>query len=222
LQGVFADAKAFGVDAQFSNHSKSVNEGLQICQWVLMAPPASLPADYAGEMIGASDFWANKLRMEHKNTDGGAPHIEFAKAFKELMQGLVAYIKDNHKTGVSWNFQGQDIDSYSGGGASTPVAAPAAPKAKAAASSKGPAGGGLADVFAGIKSIDQSSGKTAGLNAVREDQQTWRANYAGGAKQAPVRKAPVKKEEKPTKPPVCELQRDKWVIENQVRGFEVQ
>ena len=31
-----------------------------------------------------------------------------------------------------------------------------------------------------------------------------------------MKKAPVKRaEEKPTKPPVCELQRDKWVIENQ-------
>ena len=33
------------------------------------------PVDYAKEMIGASDFWGNKLRMQHKNTDGGEPHI---------------------------------------------------------------------------------------------------------------------------------------------------
>jgi len=217
LQGVFGDAKAFGVDAKFANHSKSINEGLQICQWVLMAPPASLPADYAGEMIGASDFWANKLRMEHKNTDGGPPHIAFATTFKELMQGLVAYIKDHHKTGVSWNFQGVEISSYSGAAAAAPAAAPKAPAAASAATSSKPAGGGLGDVFAGIKKLGDGSSAAgaAGLKTVTNDMQTWRDEYKGD-KPAPVKKAIAKRvEEKPTKPPVCELQRDKWIIENQ-------
>jgi adenylyl cyclase-associated protein len=172
--------------------------------------------DYAKEMIGASDFWGNKLRMQHKNTDGGEPHIAFVTTFKNLLNEMVNYIKAHHAKGVAFNPSGGDVTSY-GGGSSTPAAAPAAPAAKAAAptTKSGGGGGAMADVFAGIKSIDQSSGKTAGLNAVTKNQQTWRKEYSGGAKPAPVRKAPTKKEEKPKKPAVCELQRDKWVIEYQ-------
>ena len=119
------------------------------------------PMEYVKEMIGASDFWANKIRMQHKNTDGGAPHIAFATTFKTLLNELVNYIKEHHTAGVTYNPQGADVSSFSG---AAPAPAPAA-KAAAPAAAKataGGTGGALADVFAGIKSIDQSSGKTAG------------------------------------------------------------
>jgi adenylyl cyclase-associated protein len=203
LQGAFRDCGASATPDP--NHQKTVNEGLQALQWLLMEPT---PMEYVKEMIGASDFWGNKIRMQHKNTDGGEPHIAFVTTFKNLLNELVNYIKAHHTTGVTYNPQGGDVSAAS----VAPAPAPAAAKPAAKAGS----GGGLADVFAGIKSIDQSSGKTAGLKAVSKDQQTWRKEYAGGDKPAPVKKAPVKrKEEKPTKPAVCELQRDKWVVEYQ-------
>lgn len=76
-----------------------VNEALQAVQWVLMPEPV----EYAQETIGASDFWANKIRMQYKNTDGGAPQVAFCTALKALLTGLVAYIKANHAKGLTWN-----------------------------------------------------------------------------------------------------------------------
>jgi len=205
LQGCFRDCGA--TSTPDANHQKTVNEGLQTLQWIMMPEPV----DYVKEQTGSSDFWGNKIRMQHKNTDGGESHVAFCTTFKKLLTEMGTYIKANHFKGLTWNPSGKDVSSF-GGAAAAPAPAP---KAAAATSKAAAPGGGLADVFAGIKSIDQSSGKTAGLNAVRSDQQTWRKDYAGGAKPAPVRKAPVRKEEKPTKPAVCELQRDKWVIEYQ-------
>lgn len=205
LQGCFRDCGA--TSTPDANHQKTVNEGLQTLQWIMMPEPV----DYVKEQIGSSDFWGNKIRMQHKNTDGGAPHVAFCTTFKTLLTEMVKYIQANHAKGLTWNPSGKDVSSF-GGAAAAPAPAP---KAAAATTKSAGGGGGLADVFAGIKSIDQSSGKTAGLNAVSKDQQTWRKEYSGGAKPAPVRKAPVRKEEKPTKPAVCELQRDKWVVEYQ-------
>ncbi|KAG3197249.1 hypothetical protein PC128_g6975 [Phytophthora cactorum] len=60
------------------------------------------------------------------------------------------YIKSYHLVGVTWNPKGGDVSNYT------------ASSAKVAA----PAGGGMANVFTSIKSIDQSGGKTAGLNKI--------------------------------------------------------
>ncbi|KAF4314656.1 hypothetical protein G195_011721 [Phytophthora kernoviae 00238/432] len=132
--------------------------------------------------------------------------IAFVTSFKSLLTELMVYVKAHHTTGVTWNPKGGDVASYTPGAAD-------APPAKAAA-----ADGGIANVLAGIKSIDQSSGKTAGLKTVTKDMQTWRKDYkADGAAPAPVAAAPKKAAApaKVTKPAVCEERNGNWQIEYQ-------
>lgn len=75
--------------------------------------------------------------------------------------------------------------------------------------------GGINNVFEGIKSIDQSSGKTAGLRTVTKDMQTWRKEYKGESSAVVKAKAAKVDTSKPSKPAVLELKNGKWVIEYQ-------
>ncbi|RAW35778.1 hypothetical protein PC110_g7905 [Phytophthora cactorum] len=113
------------------------------------------------------------------------------------------YIKSYHLVGVTWNPKGGDVSNYT------------ASSAKVAA----PAGGGMANVFTSIKSIDQSGGKTAGLNKVTKDMQTWRKDYkAEGTVPTPAAPAAAKKPAAPVKiakSPVCEERNGNWQIEYQ-------
>ncbi|KAG6971593.1 hypothetical protein JG687_00001947 [Phytophthora cactorum] len=88
----------------------------------------------------------NKIRVQYKifNPD----RIAFVETLTSLLTQLAQYIKSYHLVGVTWNPKGGDVSNYT------------ASSAKVAA----PAGGGMANVFTSIKSIDQSGGKTAGLN----------------------------------------------------------
>lgn len=227
LQPHLSDIKAVYLDMKGSvdprsdhvNHAKAVNEAVQSANWLMMPSGA---ADFVSEAIGSTDFWANKVRVEYKAKS--PEHVEFCVALKALLQGLVKYIKAHHVPGLKWNPRGGSTADYGGGGGGGGASAAAAP-APAAAPARAPAapaGGGMSSVFAGIKSIDQSSGKTAGLKAVTKDMQTWRSEYKGGDKPAPKAAAAPKPKPKPTAaakpkpPPVCELQRDRWIIEHQV------
>lgn len=221
IKAVFLDVKG-SIDPRSDhvNHAKAVNEAVQSANWLMMPTGA---ADFVAEAIGSTDFWANKVRVEYKAKS--PEHVAFCNTLKALLQGLVAYIKAHHVPGLKWNPRGGSVADFGGGGGgggASAAAAPApAPPARAAAA---PAGGGMASVFAGIKSIDQSSGKTAGLKTVTKDMQTWRAEYKGGDKPAPKSAAAPKPKPKPAAaaaakpkpPPVCELQRDRWIIEHQV------
>ncbi|KAG3161329.1 hypothetical protein PI124_g7123 [Phytophthora idaei] len=77
----------------------------------------------------------------------------------------------------------------------------------------------MANVFTSIKSIDQSGGKTAGLNKVTKDMQTRRKDYkAEGTVPTPAAPAAAKKPAAPAKiakPPVCEERNGNWQIEYQ-------
>ena len=43
----------------FENHAKAVAEGMQALSWVVVKPA---PRDFIENFVGASDFWANKVR----------------------------------------------------------------------------------------------------------------------------------------------------------------
>ncbi|KAI9983338.1 hypothetical protein PInf_007298 [Phytophthora infestans] len=81
-----------------------------------------------------------------------------------------------------------------------------------------PASGGMVNVFAGIKSIDQSGGKTAGLKKVTKDMQTWRKDYQPDGAAPVAATAATKKPAAPVKvakPAVCEERNGNWQIEYQ-------
>ncbi|KAF4142622.1 Adenylate cyclase associated (CAP) C terminal [Phytophthora infestans] len=115
---------------------------------------------------------------------------------------LAQYIRNYHLVGVTWNNKGRDVTNY------TPDIA----------KSGTPASGGMVNVFAGIKSIDQSGGKTAGLKKVTKDMQTWRKDYQPDGAAPVAATAATKKPAAPVKvakPAVCEERNGNWQIEYQ-------
>lgn len=202
--------------SDFFNHQSMVNEGLQALGWVCVEPA---PKPFIESYVGGSDFFGNKIRVQYKTSN--PEQVEFVATFKALLTELMSYVKAHHTTGVTWNPRGVDTSEYS------PAAAAPAPAAAKPAAPAGPAG--INAVFAGIRSIDQSEGRTAGLKKVTKDMQTWRAEYKGGDAPAPAAKAAPAAEKKPAapaaakpaKPPVCEQRNGNWSIENYVGGSPV-
>jgi len=132
------------------------------------------------------------------------------------MLQLMAYVKEWHKTGTTFNPKGKDTLSA----ATAPVVNKEEPAAAKPTTSSKPAAGGLGDLKAGLGAFS-----TSGLKKVTKDMQTWRSEYKGDKKSSTVAttKAPVppkKKQQTVTKgPPVVEFQNRgmKWFVENQTK-----
>ncbi|OQR84673.1 adenylyl cyclase-associated protein [Achlya hypogyna] len=198
--------------SEFANHQNMLNEGIQSLGWLCVEPA---PKPFIESYIGGGDFWGNKIRVQFKTTN--PDQIDFVATFKTLLVELMAYVKEHHTTGVAWNAQGGDVASFSAEAAAAPAAVPAAKPAPAA-------GGGMNAIFAGIKSIDQSGGKTAGLRTVTKDMQTWRQEYKGGDAPAPVaapKAAPAPKvaASEVAKDPICEIRNGNWFVAHQKDVF---
>ncbi|EEY70080.1 adenylyl cyclase-associated protein, putative [Phytophthora infestans T30-4] len=186
--------------SEFANHQNMVNEGIQALGWLCVEPA---PKPFIESYVGGSDFWGNKIRVQYKTSN--PDQIAFVTAFKSLLTELMVYVKAHHTTGVTWNPKGSDVANYTPG-----AAAPATAAASAA--------GGMTNVFAGIKSIDQSGGKTAGLKKVTKDMQTWRKDYQPDGAAPVAATAAAKKPAAPVKvakPAVCEERNGNWQIEYQ-------
>lgn len=151
-----------------------------------------------------------------------------------------AFVKENFKTGLSWNPRGSPASAYpllGGGSAAVPAAAAAAappPPAAAPAAAAGggassaaapPAGGkpNLGAMFSEIASIDQSSGRTAGLRHV--DKKAVAAEKAAAAPVVPKAPAPAAKAAPrdrdlviPVGEPLVRLDELRWRVEFHVSG----
>lgn len=211
---------------EWENHAKAVCEGMGAIGWVAIEPS---PAPIIESARDASVFWANKIRREWKGKDGGDNHIAFCAQLNKVWNGLLTFVKANHKTGVSWNPKGGDAGSFSGGAAATPPKAPAAKAAPQVTK------GGMGSVFSQLSKIDQSSGKTAGLKAANKTpckkcgEGTRRPDgYCSKCSHLAPKTATKKKVTAPAKkwgantrstaaakPPVMRLMGNKWQIENQ-------
>lgn len=196
--------------SDFAHHQNMISEGLNALGWVTCRPGAlsssSSPKAYVESYVGGADFWGNKLRMTYK-TNPNRARLEFVASFQQLLKDLMAYVSRYHEEGLVWNTAGRLKEDGA--------------KTKTCASGSSSEIGNMNAVFSGIKSIDQSQGRTAGLNRVTKDMQTWRKEYSGGKAPAPVvsktKPKPVTEAAsiKVTKPPVCALQNGKWIIEYQ-------
>lgn len=185
------------------NHQKALGEGLQGLSWVMITPA---PVPFLEAYRDGFEFWANKIRVQYKSTD--RKHVEFADSFKELMVVMMAYVKEHHTTGLTWNAKGGDAT------AATPAPTPAPAPAPAPAATPAPAG----DMFAELKKKGDGLSAAGGLKTVTKDMQTWRADYkatndipVAKKKAAPVAvkaAAPVVK-----KAPVKSFARHKHTIE---------
>ncbi len=168
-----------------------------------------------------------QIRVAYKKSN--SDQVAFCETFKSLLSGLVMYINNHAKTGVSWNPKG--LDSVSLGmnsGQSTSVAASSSSAVQptvAPPSHRPPVGGGgMGNIFG---ELSKGLNVTKGLKKVTKDQQTWRAEYAGKGEKVVEPKSPPQNEVAPTNraagslkpkgPPIKEFmqQGNKWVVENQ-------
>ncbi len=169
--------------------------------------------------------------MQYRKTN--PDHIAFCDTFKSLLSGLVAYISNHAKTGVSWNPKGQDAvsvisklksgQSTAAGSSeiSAPPSSPVQPTTNASAHrSTGGGGGGMGNVFG---ELSKGLNVTKGLKKVTKDQQTWRAEYSGKGEKGVVSQPKAVAANraaaslKPKGPPSKKFmqQGNKWLIENQ-------
>jgi len=124
------------------------------------------------------------------------------------------YIKAHHLAGLTFNPRGGDVKSYAGSAAPAPKAAP-----KAVVAEK--PGAALGAALAGLQNATDLQSK--GLRKVTKEEQTWRKEFAGGAKPAPAKrafpKAAPKKQTVTKGEPKTSLDkvRKKWLVENQTK-----
>lgn len=77
--------------------------------------------------VGSAQVWGNKILQKYRNDAGedSKHHVAFVKGYTALLQGLAAYAKANHATGLTWKANGGDaLAAFSTGSSSAPVAAP--------------------------------------------------------------------------------------------------
>lgn len=162
------------------NHLYGIAEGLKCLNWVGIE---GVCVPFIESNVEASQFYTNKVLREFKAVD--PVHAEWVKSLTNLIQQLCEYVKENYKTGLSWNPKGMTTDEFiaSGGAAAkaTPAAAvpavPAAPKApmppmappapaatSAPAASK-PAPAGTADIFSQIQNLGEGGLKLKHVTA---------------------------------------------------------
>lgn len=84
-----------------------MSEGSQSVSWVLIKPS---PGEFVDSFVAGSDYWGNMIRKEFKNINND--HIDFINNYKNILNGLISYIKEFHKTGLTWNPKGIDIKDY--------------------------------------------------------------------------------------------------------------
>ncbi|XP_018495592.1 adenylyl cyclase-associated protein 1 [Galendromus occidentalis] len=212
------------------NHLSAISESIPFLGWVAVAPT---PGPYVKEMADACKFYTNRVLMEYKDKD--KTHVEWTKAWLEVLNQLQAYIKQYHTTGLTWNPKGGDAAAAAGASAvRAPAAAPAAgappppppPPSMELLLGSGPSpaaapsGGGdpRAALFA---SINQGADITRALKKVSADQMTHKNPNLRSTSVVPA-KAPTVGPKPATapkpavvKPPRCELDGKKWIVEFQ-------
>lgn len=195
LAGATKSMKAVGALTkrnEWEKFCKTAAEGVQALNWLVVKPA---PRDFIQSYLDGAEYWANGIRKEFRTVD--ADKVAFCDLFKAILTGLLAYVKDHHLTGLTWNPKGVDVADWTGttaGVTAVPatavavdakVAPPAPPAAAATAAPAGKPSG--ASLFA---ELNKGGAITSGLKAVTKDQQTWRAEYKGGNAPAPAPSAP--------------------------------
>jgi len=79
------------------NHVKAVAEGTPVLGWLAVEPT---PGPYAKEMVGASEFWSNKILTQYKGKD--EKQVNLVISFSGFLKSLPSYILSYHTTGLTW------------------------------------------------------------------------------------------------------------------------
>jgi len=187
------------------NHLSAVSEAVPAFGWVCVAPR---PLDYMSEMIGAADFYLNRVLKDFKEIPG---HKEWCTALRAVFTALKQYVTDFQKKGVNWNPNGEaaaavavKIYSGAGGAPPPPPAAPRAPAPPPPGPPAPPAGGkpkgGAAppDTSGLFAELNKGSAITSGLRKVKDSDKTHKNPELRGT--SVVKDADVNKNKKGAAP----------------------
>lgn len=110
-----ATALADDRQAKYPQHNKVAAEALTGLSWPAYSGPAcgmNAPPQHIADSWSSAEFWANKLLVQHRNSETGKGHVEWVKALKALMGSLTDYVRQYHATGPAWNSEGRPLASY--------------------------------------------------------------------------------------------------------------
>eukprot|EP00742_Colponemidia_sp_Colp-10_P005099 GILJ01005446.1.p1 GENE.GILJ01005446.1~~GILJ01005446.1.p1 ORF type:complete len:498 (+),score=105.47 GILJ01005446.1:42-1496(+) len=210
-------------------HESALAEGLQALGWVAIEPA---PVPYITNYIESADFHGMKV-LKLKVPEQTA----WYNAFKTALTTLMGYVKQYHTTGTSWNKSGIDIAEYT----AAPSAASAAPRAgppppppmaamppappAPSSSAAAPAAGGLSAIFGQINSGNVTSGLKHVTKDMKTKSQSDRPAVVPASTPTPPAAAAAAKvippAGKPLGPPLMEVQRGNWVVENYTDNNEI-
>ena len=195
-------------DGDVVTAARGMEQGVSAFGWPL-APTST--TDCVAQGLDSAGLFVQRASTAAK-TAGAAkkPLLDLCLAYNAALRAMQEWTKENCKLGIAWNGKGVAPKDFAGvaaaGGGASAGAQPAAAAAAAAAPQPTPAaaaaappptpsptasaGGGagsaapnLGALFSSIASIDQSSGKTAGLRHVTKDM---KSSGASGAAVPPV------------------------------------
>nr|CAI5849151.1 unnamed protein product [Callosobruchus analis] len=189
----------------FFNHLSAVSESIPALGWVTVSPA---PAPYVKEMNDAGQFYTNRVLKDWKEKD--KTHVEWVKAWIQILTELQAFVKQHHTTGLVWSGKGAPA-------VGVPPPPPGAPAPPPPMSFSAPTDPGV-DRSALFAQLNQGAEITSHLKKVTPDMQTHK-NPALKGPGAPARGPGSVTNNafgpQPDKPPKFAREGKKWVIEYQ-------
>eukprot|EP00050_Salpingoeca_kvevrii_P013197 m.27281 g.27281 ORF g.27281 m.27281 type:complete len:513 (-) comp4738_c0_seq1:1308-2846(-) len=79
------------------NQLSAAAEGIQALAWVTVEPK---PAPFVGDMVGAAEFYTNRVIKDNKDKDEN--QVKWARAWIATLKALQTFVKKNHTTGLVW------------------------------------------------------------------------------------------------------------------------
>jgi len=226
------DFREKGRRSNHFNHLSAISESIPALGWVTVSPA---PSPFIKEMIDAGQFYTNRVLKDWK--DKSKSHVEWVKAWLTTLQEMMAFVKDQHTTGLVWNAKGGDAKAAmaSLSGTSNGVAAAPPPPPAGGPPPPPPPPPPPADLFADLVAnpedqarnqlfadLNKGSDITKGLKKVTSDMQTHKnPELRGQGAPVPKSKSPPKtaaaKPVAAAKPPKFELDGKKWAVEYMVK-----
>ncbi|KAG0669934.1 hypothetical protein C6P45_003098 [Maudiozyma exigua] len=214
----------------YANYLSAIADGAPLVSWVVSDAPLSLVSDFKD----SAQFWTNRILKTFKDSDPNS--TAWVKAFLNMFNELIEFVKQNLTTGLKWKADGiafTDAMKQFGSEVAAPVATPAPaaggpppppPPPPAAvfevndntAATTSNEDGSMDAVF---KQLNQGADITKGLKKVDRSQMTHKNPELRASSKVSAKTAPPPKPKKPTalttkKPPRKELSGNKWFIEN--------
>ncbi|XP_026487908.2 adenylyl cyclase-associated protein 1 isoform X2 [Vanessa tameamea] len=194
----------------FFNHLSAISESIPALGWVAVSPT---PAPYVKEMNDAGQFYTNRVLKEWKEKD--KTHVDWCRAWVQLLSDLQAYVKQYHTTGLVWAGKSAGAPPPPPGGLPPPP--PALPDVDFANMAAD-------DRSALFAEINKGEAITNTLRKVTSDMQTHKnpqlrqgpAPFKAAAPKVPTKALPTPGAGVlPDKPPVFSRDGKKWIIEYQ-------